>query len=103
MGFWSLLEVASMPNLQILLICLLGAFMATDYLKLLSPDARRSMNRGSVIRDPPTWRRSLPLWWWPHQTITTFKCHARARGECQAVPYYYQTVIDEGSRDHALP
>ncbi|KAL2457664.1 Auxin efflux carrier family protein [Forsythia ovata] len=45
MGFWSLLDVASMPILQMLIICVLGAFMATDYLKLLSPDARKSMNR----------------------------------------------------------
>ncbi|CAA2966933.1 uncharacterized transporter -like isoform X1 [Olea europaea subsp. europaea] len=45
MGFWSLLEVASMPNLQMLLISALGALMATNYLNLLSPDARRSMNK----------------------------------------------------------
>lgn len=45
MGFWAILEVASMPILQVLLITLLGAFLATDYLNLLSPDARRSLNK----------------------------------------------------------
>ncbi|XP_073295679.1 protein PIN-LIKES 7-like [Primulina huaijiensis] len=45
MGFWSLLKVASMPVVQVLLISILGACMATDYLKLLSADARRSLNK----------------------------------------------------------
>lgn len=45
MGFVSLLEVASMPILQVLIISMLGAFMATDYLKLLPPDARKYMNK----------------------------------------------------------
>ncbi|KAL0431039.1 UNVERIFIED_CONTAM: protein PIN-LIKES 7 [Sesamum radiatum] len=45
MGFWSLLEISSMPMLQVLIISVLGAFMATDYLKLLPPDARRSLNK----------------------------------------------------------
>ncbi|KAG9129113.1 hypothetical protein Leryth_006378 [Lithospermum erythrorhizon] len=45
MGFWSLFEVASMPILQVLIISTLGAFLATDYLKLLPADARRSVNK----------------------------------------------------------
>ncbi|XP_075482947.1 protein PIN-LIKES 7-like [Primulina tabacum] len=45
MGFWSLLKVASMPVVQVLLISTLGAFMATDYLNLLSTDARRYLNK----------------------------------------------------------
>ncbi|KAM7261081.1 hypothetical protein ACFE04_026556 [Oxalis oulophora] len=45
MGFWTLFEVASMPILQVLIISLLGAFMATDYLNLLHADARRSLNK----------------------------------------------------------
>ncbi|XP_059438404.1 protein PIN-LIKES 7-like [Corylus avellana] len=45
MGFWSLFEVASMPILQVLLISILGAFMATEYLDLLPVDARRSLNK----------------------------------------------------------
>ncbi|GAB4848371.1 Protein PIN-LIKES 7 [Ancistrocladus abbreviatus] len=45
MGFFTLLEVASMPILQVLLVGGLGAFLATDYSKLLPEDARRSMNK----------------------------------------------------------
>ncbi|KAI3462306.1 hypothetical protein Pfo_018969 [Paulownia fortunei] len=45
MGLWSLLEVSSMPILQVLIISVLGVFMATDYLKLLPPDARKSLNK----------------------------------------------------------
>ncbi|XVF18166.1 hypothetical protein REPUB_Repub10bG0189000 [Reevesia pubescens] len=45
MGFWTLLEVASMPIFQVLIISLLGAFMATDYCKLLPADTRRSLNK----------------------------------------------------------
>ncbi|PIN23399.1 putative membrane protein [Handroanthus impetiginosus] len=45
MGFLSLLEVSSMPILQVLIISLLGAFMATDKLNLLPADARRSLNK----------------------------------------------------------
>ncbi|XP_059643925.1 protein PIN-LIKES 5-like isoform X2 [Cornus florida] len=45
MGFWTLFEVASMPMLQVLIITSLGAFMATDYLNLLPPHARKSLNK----------------------------------------------------------
>ncbi|KAK6237198.1 hypothetical protein QUC31_002667 [Theobroma cacao] len=45
MGFWTLFEVASMPILQVLIISVLGAFMATDHCKLLSADTRRSLNK----------------------------------------------------------
>lgn len=45
MGFWTLFEVASMPILQVLLISILGAFMATNYCNLLTTDARRSLNK----------------------------------------------------------
>lgn len=45
MNFWELLEVASMPIVQVLLISLLGAFMATDYLNLLNPSTIKSMNK----------------------------------------------------------
>ncbi|KAK8606698.1 hypothetical protein V6N13_052461 [Hibiscus sabdariffa] len=45
MGFWTLFEVASMPILQVLIISLLGAFMATDYCKLLPEDTRRYLNK----------------------------------------------------------
>ncbi|ONH97349.1 hypothetical protein PRUPE_7G185200 [Prunus persica] len=45
MGFWTLLEVACMPTFQVLIISVLGAFMATEYWNLLPVDARRSMNK----------------------------------------------------------
>ncbi|CAH2042977.1 unnamed protein product [Thlaspi arvense] len=45
MGFLELLEVASMPIVQVLLISILGAFLATDYCSLLSADTRRSVNK----------------------------------------------------------
>ncbi|CAK9321358.1 unnamed protein product [Citrullus colocynthis] len=45
MGLLSLLEVALMPNLQVLLICLVGAFLATDYCNLLPVHARTSLNK----------------------------------------------------------
>ncbi|KAL8532150.1 hypothetical protein ACS0TY_008676 [Phlomoides rotata] len=45
MGILSLLEVSSMPMVQVLILCLLGAFMATDKLNLLPPHARKSLNQ----------------------------------------------------------
>ncbi|KAK9109528.1 hypothetical protein Sjap_017588 [Stephania japonica] len=45
MGFWTLFEVATMPVLQVLLISVLGAFMATNYWNLLPVDARRQLNK----------------------------------------------------------
>ncbi|KAL8549964.1 hypothetical protein ACS0TY_008697 [Phlomoides rotata] len=45
MGFLSLLEVSSMPMVQVLIICLLGAVMATDKLNLLPSQARKSLNQ----------------------------------------------------------
>ncbi|XP_026659611.2 protein PIN-LIKES 7 isoform X4 [Phoenix dactylifera] len=45
MGFWSLLMVASMPNLQVLLVGLLGAFLASGYINILSTNALRDVNK----------------------------------------------------------
>lgn len=45
MGFLSLLEVASMPVLQFLLIGFLGAFLASGYSNILSSNARRDINK----------------------------------------------------------
>ncbi|XP_023007635.1 protein PIN-LIKES 5-like isoform X3 [Cucurbita maxima] len=45
MGLLSLLEVAFIPNLQVLLMCLVGAFLATDYSNLLPAQARASLNK----------------------------------------------------------
>ncbi|KAI3892291.1 hypothetical protein MKX03_030693 [Papaver bracteatum] len=43
--FWELLEEASMPVLEVLIITVLGAFMATKYCNLLSADARKHVNK----------------------------------------------------------
>lgn len=48
MGLLSLLRVASMPIVQMLIITLLGAFMATDHLNLLPFDARMYLNKVST-------------------------------------------------------
>ncbi|XP_065856166.1 protein PIN-LIKES 7-like [Euphorbia lathyris] len=45
MGFWTLFEVATMPNLQLILISGLGALLATNYCNLLTADARKSLNK----------------------------------------------------------
>lgn len=45
MGFLTLLEAASMPILQVLIVGMLGAFMATSYCNLLPADARNSLNK----------------------------------------------------------
>lgn len=54
MGFWTLFEVATMPILQVLIISVLGAFMATDYCNLLTADARKSMNKVVFIVFTPS-------------------------------------------------
>ncbi|AES95349.2 auxin efflux carrier family protein [Medicago truncatula] len=55
MGFIQLLEVASMPVIQVLLISALGAFMATQYFNnLLSPDFRKSLNKVVFIVFTPS-------------------------------------------------
>ncbi|WOL05325.1 protein PIN-LIKES 7-like [Canna indica] len=45
MGFWSLFLVASAPIVQLLLIGLLGAYLASGYSNLLLATARRDMNK----------------------------------------------------------
>lgn len=45
MGFWSLFMVATMPNLQVLLVSLLGAFISSGYVNILSDNARRDVNK----------------------------------------------------------
>ncbi|GMN28638.1 hypothetical protein TIFTF001_002115 [Ficus carica] len=45
MGFLTVLEAASMPILQVLIVGMLGAFMATSYCNLLPADARKSLNK----------------------------------------------------------
>ncbi|XP_073012401.1 protein PIN-LIKES 7-like [Typha latifolia] len=45
MGFLSLFLVASMPIVQVLLIGLLGAYLATGYSSILTANARKDMNK----------------------------------------------------------
>lgn len=45
MGFLDLLVVASMPVLQFLLVGLVGAFLATGYFNILTPEARKETNK----------------------------------------------------------
>ncbi|XP_047973964.1 protein PIN-LIKES 7-like [Salvia hispanica] len=54
MGFFTLLKVASMPIVQMLIISMVGAFMATDYLNLLPPDARSYMNKIVYVAFTPS-------------------------------------------------
>ncbi|KAE9606934.1 putative membrane transport protein [Lupinus albus] len=55
MGFLNLLQVASMPIIQVLLISALGAFMSTRYFDhLLSSDFRKSLNKVVFITFTPS-------------------------------------------------
>ncbi|KAJ3706840.1 hypothetical protein LUZ61_010545 [Rhynchospora tenuis] len=45
MEFWSLFMVASMPVLQVLIICLLGSFLASSRIKVLTTEALTNMNK----------------------------------------------------------
>lgn len=54
MGLLTLLQVASMPVLQVLIISFLGAFLATDYLKILPHDARNSLNKIVFVTFTPS-------------------------------------------------
>ncbi|CAN8257787.1 unnamed protein product [Cochlearia groenlandica] len=54
MGFLSLLEVASMPVIQVLMISLVGAFLATDRIKLFPVESRNSMNKVVFVLFAPS-------------------------------------------------
>ncbi|KAH9316299.1 hypothetical protein KI387_024926, partial [Taxus chinensis] len=45
MAFWDLLLVACMPVVKILLISGVGAFLSTQYVNVLSDDARKHLNK----------------------------------------------------------
>jgi len=45
MGFWSLFLVASTPSIQVLLIGLLGAYLASGYSNILTTSTRKDMNK----------------------------------------------------------
>ena len=50
MTFWSLLVVAWLPVLQVLLVGLLGALLASSRLDVLTADARRNINKVTFSR-----------------------------------------------------
>jgi predicted permease len=45
MEFWSLFMVASMPVLQVLIICLLGSFLGSSRINILTNEALTNMNK----------------------------------------------------------
>ncbi|KAF4373776.1 hypothetical protein F8388_007682 [Cannabis sativa] len=45
MGFWNMLEVASMPILEVLIVSLIGAFLASHYSNLLPLHMLSSLNK----------------------------------------------------------
>ncbi|KAI7755744.1 hypothetical protein M8C21_032751 [Ambrosia artemisiifolia] len=59
MGFWTLFEVASMPTVQVIIVSVIGAIMATDRFDLLSNDIRRGLNK--VVYASKYWHNIL-MW-----------------------------------------
>lgn len=45
MKFWSLLIVAWMPILEVLLIGLVAVLLASSYVNILTPEARKHVNK----------------------------------------------------------
>ncbi|XP_076945137.1 protein PIN-LIKES 7-like [Bidens hawaiensis] len=85
MGFWGLLEVASMPILQVLIVSAIGAFMATDSLNLLSNHTRNSLNKIVFVVFTPslifaslvetvTFEDIISWWFMPINIGITFLC-----------------------------
>ncbi|KAI4325400.1 hypothetical protein MLD38_030804 [Melastoma candidum] len=83
MGFWTLFQVALVPNLQVLLISLVGAFMATKYCNLLPEDARKYLNKIVFMAFTPslaftclartvTFRDIISWWFMPVNIGLTF-------------------------------
>lgn len=54
MGFFQLFMVAAMPIVQVLIICLLGALLASESCNILSADARKHMNKVVFIAFTPS-------------------------------------------------
>ncbi|XP_074369489.1 protein PIN-LIKES 7-like [Apium graveolens] len=83
MGFLTLLQVASMPIMQILIISILGALMATEYLNLLPAATRRTLNKIVFVVFTPslvftsldqgvTLQDIISWWYMPINTALTF-------------------------------
>jgi predicted permease len=83
MGIWSLFEAASMPIVQVLILCSLGALIATNYLNLLPADARNSLNKivfmvftpclmFSSLAETVTFKDLVAWWFMPINVGLTF-------------------------------
>ncbi|KAF4346127.1 hypothetical protein G4B88_002700 [Cannabis sativa] len=66
MGFWNMLEVASMPILEVLIVSLIGAFLASHYSNLLPLHMLSSLNKRLKVR--VVWYR----WFMPLNILLTF-------------------------------
>lgn len=60
MGFLTLLQVASMPIMQVLIISILGALMATEYLNLLPADTRKTLNKVVTVCESLKFKLFIP-------------------------------------------
>ncbi|KAD7477331.1 hypothetical protein R6Q59_003356 [Mikania micrantha] len=85
MGFWRLFEVASMPIVQVMIVSVIGAIMATDRFNLLSNDTRRSLNKIVFVAFTPslifaclaesvTFQDIISWWFMPVNIGITFLC-----------------------------
>ncbi|GKA47556.1 PIN-LIKES 7-like protein [Tanacetum coccineum] len=85
MGFWTLFEVASMPIIQVLIVSVIGAIMATDHFNLLSNNTRRSLNKIVFVAFTPslifaclaesvTFQDIISWWFMPVNIGITFLC-----------------------------
>ncbi|KAK9074820.1 hypothetical protein SSX86_003139 [Deinandra increscens subsp. villosa] len=85
MGFWTLFEVASMPTVQVMIVSVIGAIMATDRFNLLSNDTRRSLNKIVFVAFTPslifaclaksvTFQDIISWWFMPVNIGITFLC-----------------------------
>lgn len=85
MGFWTLFAVASMPIVQVLIVSVIGAIMATDHFNLLSNDTRRSLNKIVFVAFTPslvfaslaesvTFEDIISWWFMPVNIGITFLC-----------------------------
>ncbi|MFS8034234.1 putative membrane transport protein [Helianthus anomalus] len=85
MGFWTLFEVASMPTVQVIIVSVIGAIMATDRYDLLSNDIRRGLNKIVFVAFTPclifaclaesvTFQDIISWWFMPLNIGITFLC-----------------------------
>ncbi|XP_076945138.1 protein PIN-LIKES 7-like [Bidens hawaiensis] len=85
MGFWTLFQVASMPTVQVIIVSLVGALMATQRFNLLSTVTRGSLNKIVFVAFTPslvfaclaetvTFQDMISWWFMPVNIAITFLC-----------------------------